>query len=218
MRTRIFDGRLARPCCLALAFCSVASGFAFAQDAASKPVAIPDAASLIGKTVDGDRQYAIGQQAKQSKSGDWTYGFGGDAEGGLERQASVTTGARAKSILAVSHAYDSRCKRADKTIGASLDDGVKRFRAKRQSDGGSTSQAWVSYGDAGGFGVAAKQTMPFQEIDATYLPKLDLAAMSARGQVALCPSAVAPDKIVSQCAVFSLKGFPRAFDYVCDAK
>jgi hypothetical protein len=189
------------------------------KPAAMKPVVVPEAATLIGKRVDPDRQYAIGQAAKQTKSGDWSYGFGGGAEGELQRQASVTIGGAKKSVLAINQTYEARCNRADKAIDMSLDDGVSHFKATQPKNGESYSTAWIVYSDNGAFDPRATKTkLSLQEIDATYLIKLDAEPLAHRGQIAFCPSQTTAKKPSAACSIFSLKGFARAFDYVCDAK
>jgi hypothetical protein len=61
-------------------------------------------------------------------------------------------------------------------------------------------------------------TMEFSENDAALYFNLDPARMARSAKLALCPSAAAPGTKASRCAIFSLAGFARAYDFVCDGK
>ena len=80
---------------LATAFAILAWPSAYAAEGDSqKKVKIPEAASLIGKTIDDDTLLAISEQAKMTPSDDWEYGFSSGAEGGLNREADASAGVR----------------------------------------------------------------------------------------------------------------------------
>lgn len=186
-----------------------------------KPVQIPDAASLIGRRLDGDLAYAISLQAKSSPSGDWLYGFSGDPEGGLTRGAWTSSVGKVGAIR-IDFPYFERCRHADKAVRINLEDS-KRFKVvtARDARGATTDSAlaWIVYGDHGRFDAAAKrQRMILQGIDGAFVFELDRDAMKTRGLLALCPAETAPENVTKSCAVFSLKGFGRAFDFACDAK
>jgi hypothetical protein len=178
---------------------------------------IPSAESLIGKTLDADRVYALSLHATRPRSGDWTYGFGGDAEGGLTLSAEVLGVRGSKSSLEAAANYGARCPPSP-TVELILDDADSKFdpdHAERRP----LTASWVYFGDRGVFDAQPlRRKMVFQAIDATFVFELDLATLSKRGQVALCPASMAADKVATNCTVFSLRGFSRAFEYVCNAK
>jgi hypothetical protein len=181
-----------------------------------KKVAIPDAATLIGKTIEGDRQYEIGSNAPQTKSGDWSYGFGYD-DPGLERSASSPARGKADSLLDTSHMYDTRCAAGDK---ASFSFGAgDRFKLKGTMQKGQYADAWIYLGDGDAFDAKPlKIKMDFSQNDAAMHFDLDPTILAPRSAAAICPDAAAPGKTGGHCAMFSLKGFARAYDFVCQAK
>ena len=60
---------------------------------------IKDAASLIGKSLDADTQYATGSDAQRLSADDWSYGFEFD-DPGLQRTASSKERGKAGALLA----------------------------------------------------------------------------------------------------------------------
>ena len=186
-------------------------GAAFAQD---KP--IPDAASLIGKTLDPDRAYELGEHAPKTKTGDWTYGFESDES--LLRSGSATERGKGGAQLDTIFIYNKRCARSDKSAPFSFSVG-ERFALKGSVEKGRFANAWIFFGDREVFdamGVAKK--MVFSENDAELHFTLDPNELAKRGVLALCPTAAAPAKMDGACSIFSLKGFERAYDFVCEAK
>lgn len=205
-----------RPLPILIAICLLIPLAAAAQDSPTPKVAIPAAASLIGKPIDGDKQYAIGSSAPKSKSGDWSYGFDFD-DPGLERLASAAARGKAAPLLTASHLYDTRCAAGDKapfTFGAG-----DRFKLKGSMQDGQYADAWVYLGEGDAFDAKAlKVKMDFSQNDGAMHFDLDPTALAPRGAVAFCPDAAAPGKTGGHCTIFSLKGFARAYDFVCNAK
>jgi hypothetical protein len=178
------------------------------------PAAAVDPASLIGKKLDAARIDEIGAHARQTKSGDWSYGLEMDEE--LVRAALGAERAGGGATLTVSFVYNKRCERGKAAVFRF--DAGERFKLKGAT-GKRYAEAWIDFADKDVFDAqAAKQKMDFGEGDALLQVKLDPAAMAKRGQLALCPSATPPSGAGGHCAIFSLKGFARAYDFVCDAK
>jgi hypothetical protein len=177
---------------------------------------IPDPASLIGQRLDIDRQYDIGTHAQRMTAGDWGYGFEVD-DPGLERTASTKESGSGASLLATYVMYDKRCARPDHAVSFSV--GSDDHFALKGSVGSRHSTAWIFYGDKDTFDRGSiKVTMDFSENDAALYFNLDPARMGRSAKLALCPSAAAPGTKASRCVIFSLAGFARAYDFVCDGK
>jgi hypothetical protein len=84
---------------------------------------------------------------------------------------------------------------------------------------GRRADAWVYFGNAANFEPKPlKVTMAFSENDGALHLKLDPAEIARYAKLALCSTATAPDGSSDRCAIFSLSGFVRAYDFVCDAK
>jgi hypothetical protein len=191
---------------------------ALGQEAAKpKKVVIPDAASLIGKKIDGDRQSDIGANAPKTKAGDWEYGFEFD-DSGLLRSGSSAERGKGGALLDTFHAYDSRCAVGEKAAPFSFGAGGS-FKLKGSMAKGQYADAWIYLGDKDACDAAALKTkMDFSQSDALMHFTLDPAVLAPRGAAAVCPTSAPPGKAASHCAIFSLKGFARAYDFVCNAK
>jgi hypothetical protein len=184
---------------------------------AKKKVAIPDAASLIGKKLSDDRQSDIATNAPQTKSGDWSYAFEYD-DAGLARFASTPQHGKTDALLSTDHMFDTRCAANEKTAPFSFN-ADESFKLKGTEQKGRYSDAWVYVGDDDKFDdKPLKIKMDLSENDAAMHFTLDPASLSSRTTAAICPTSAPPGKTGSKCAVFSLKGFARAYDYVCNAK
>lgn len=187
---------------------------AFAQKAPAKKVAISEAASLIGQSLDADLQYEIGGDAPRATAEDWSYGFEYD-DAGLMRGAS-TKERGGEALFATSTLYNRRCTRTAVPFSFG---GDERFRLKGTVAKGRGAAAWLYYGDNVSFEKQAlKLAMTLSENDGALHFKLDPARLGRAARLAFCPTAAAPDAKTSRCAVFSLVGFARAFDFACDAK
>jgi hypothetical protein len=85
-------------------------------------------------------------------------------------------------------------------------------------EAGQYADAWLHLGDKGMFDdKPLKLKMDFSQNDGAMHFDLDAATLAPRGMAALCPTA-APPKTGGRCSIFSLKGFARAYDFVCEAK
>lgn len=187
--------------------------------AQEKPVRIDikDAASLIGKTLDEDTQYATGTDAPRESVGDWSYGFEFD-DAGLMRTASAKEHAKGEARLSTAFAYNRHCKRAvkDAEFTFIVDE---RFPLKGSESKGRRTEAWIHLGTSAAFDPKpAKASLAFSENDGALHLKLDPALMTRHERIALCPTAAAPAAKTGRCAIFSLAGFARAYDFVCEAK
>jgi hypothetical protein len=202
-----------------LAICILHPGAASADDSPQpkKKIPIPDAASLIGKKIDGDRQSDIATNAPKTKSADWSYGFEYD-DSGLERSAWTPQRGKPDALLSASYVFDSRCGAGDKAADFSFG-ADESFKLKGSPAKGQFANAWLYLGDADKFDdKPLKLKMDFSENDAAMHFKLDAASLSSRAMAAFCPTDAPPSKAGGHCATFSLKGFARAYDYVCEAK
>jgi hypothetical protein len=183
----------------------------------AKKIVIPDAASLIGKTISGDRQGDIGSNAKKAKSDDWEYGFEYD-DAGLQRSAESTQRGKGGALLSTVFAYDKRCAPSEKAASFSFGAG-DAFKLKGSQTKGRYADAWITPGDKDSFDAKSlKVKMDFSENDAAMYFVLDPSSLTTRGVLAICPTAAPPAGATGHCAIFSLKGFARAYDYVCNAK
>lgn len=190
---------------------------AVAGNEAPAKVGIQDARSLIGKTLDEDTQYAAGSGTERVSVGDWTYGFDYD-DAGLLRTARTSDRRNEKSLLSTGEIYHRRCDRTSKTVRFALA-GDERFPLKGTVAKGRRADGWVYYAEGVTFALApTKIRMEFSENDGALHLALDRARMMQTKQLALCPTAAAPVRTGGRCAIFSLAGFARAFDFVCDAK
>jgi hypothetical protein len=201
-----------------LALAGFAPPTAKAEDAApEQPLVIPSAASLIGKTLEYDYIVALVKQAKSVKSGDWFYGFDLDASGaGLTRSAFLN-GADGED-LSTAYRSDQRCNRAQSTAAFHFGDEAQRFNSELAVKTG-YAMAWLYAGDRGVFKVLPGQDkMSFNGDAGGFDLELPLTPLLKHSQVAFCPARVSADKVAARCTIYSLQGFVRAFDYVCDAK
>lgn len=185
-----------------------------AQNAPAKKVGLAEAASLIGQTLDADLQYEIGSDAPRETADDWSYGFEYD-DAGLMRGAS-TKQRGGEALFATSTVYNRRCTRTAVPFSFA---GDERFSLKGTVAKGRRANGWLYFGDKASFEKQAlKLTMTFSENDGALHFKLDPARMAKVARLAVCATATAPDVKASRCALFSLAGFARAFDFACDAK
>lgn len=185
---------------------------ALAQNAPAKKIGVSEAASLIGQSLDADLQYEIGSDAPRTTADDWSYGFEYD-DAGLMRGAS-TKERGGEALFATSTLYNRRCTRTAVPFSFG---GDERFPLEGTVAKGRRATAWLHFGDKATFGKPAlKLTMTFSENDGALHFKLDPARLTRAVRLALCPTAAAPE--AGRCAVFSLVGFSRAFDFACDAK
>ncbi len=206
-----------RPSVLLLALCALLPVPAFAQTKPGK-IDIKDAATLIGKTLDEDTQYAAGgPDAARVTVNDWSYGFAFD-DPGLQRLASTKEGGKGTALLSTVMIYNQRCKRTDKAVPFAFD-GDERFPLKGSVAKGRRAEAWVHFSKNNAYEPAPTRIgMTFSENDGALYFKLDPAQLARYERIALCPTAAAPDAKPTRCAIFSLAGFVRAYDFVCDAR
>jgi len=196
---------------------SLSIAAAHAANETPKKVDIPDAASLIGQTLNDEAQFASGVDAPRVTAEDWNYGFAFD-DPGLQRTASTRDRGKGGGLIATAELYNRRCDRAAKTVRFAFS-GDERFALKGTVAKGRYAEGWVFFGDALSFeGTPTKIKMELSENDGALYVALDRARMRQSRQVALCPSVTAAPGKGGRCAMFSLAGFARAFDFVCEAK
>ncbi|MCK9919229.1 hypothetical protein MXD81_59880 [Microbacteriaceae bacterium K1510] len=196
---------------------SMSMSAACAANEPPKKIDIPDAASLIGKTLDDETQFASGTDAPRVTAEDWSYGFAFD-DPGLQRTASTRDRGKGGGLISMAEIYDRRCDRAAKTMRFAFGSD-ERFPLKGTVAKGRYADGWVFFGDALSFeGTPAKIKMELSENDGALYVALDRARMLQSRQVALCPTVTAAPGKGGRCAMFSLAGFARAFDFVCEAK
>jgi hypothetical protein len=189
--------------------CLVFAASALAQD---KPK--PDAAALIGKTLSPDKQSAIADHAVMAKSGGWTYGLTFD-DPGLERMGDADERGGG-AALTVAQTYFKRCDR--KASPSFAFGGDERFVLKGET-GSRVADAWLFFAKGDAFdGAGRKVRLEMSENDGALYAKLDPAELAANATLAICPTAKAPGAGKTKCSQFDLAGFPRAYDYVCEAK
>ena len=195
---------------------SISMSAACAEEAPKK-ADISDAASLIGKTLDEDTQFASGVDAPRVTAEDWSYGFAFD-DPGLQRTATTADRGKGGGRISVTEIYNRRCDRAAKTVRLAFA-GDERFTLKGMVAKGRYADGWIFFGDALSFeGTPAKIKMEMSENDGAFYLALERQRMLQSRQVALCPTVTAAPGKGGRCAMFSLAGFARAFDFVCDAK
>ena len=200
-----------------LATCFLLPIASAAQDKPSAAaIDLRNPAALIGKRLDTDRAYEAGLHAPKMNAADWTYGFQSDE--GLERAASTAERGKSDVELDTVYPYDQRCARSGKTAPFTFGGG-DRYKLRGSVEKGRYAEAWLYFADKGVFDAAAVKTkLTFSENDAALHLALDPAEMALRGALAICPTAAPPGNAGGACSVFSLKGFARAYDFVCDAK
>jgi hypothetical protein len=173
-------------------------------------------AALIGKQLDADRAYEAGLHAPKMRAEDWTYGFQSDEA--LERAASTADRAKSDVELDTVYPYNQRCARNGKTAPFTFGGG-ERYKLKGAVEKGRYAEGWLYFADKGIFDpTPVKAKLAFSENDAALHLSLDPAEMARRGALAICPTAAPPGAAGAACSLFSLKGFARAYDFVCDAK
>ena len=190
------------------------AGLVFAVPALAQDKPKPDAAALIGKTLSPDKQSAISDHAVMAKSGAWTFGLTYD-DPGLERMANADERGGA-AALTVAQIYSKRCDRAASPSFAF--GGDDRF-VLRGETGSRIADAWLFFAKGDAFdGAGRKVRLEMSENDGALYAKLDPAELAANATLAICPTAKAPGAGKTKCSQFDLAGFPRAYDYVCEAK
>lgn len=201
---------------LALALCLGAQ--ALAQQAPSAATRdAPSAASLIGRDIDLDKQSEIGEHAKMTRSGDWRFGLDFD-DPGLERRASTKEQGSGGADLSTAAPYKTRCARSLLAVEFALDAG-DRFKLRGAVEKGRYADGWIALGDKNVFDASPRKArLAFSENDGGLHFKLDPGELARRGQLAICTGANPPAGAGDHCAHFSLEGFARAYDFVCDAK
>jgi hypothetical protein len=202
---------------LVAAFCFLSADISLGEDKPAAPrIDLSNPAALIGKKLDPDRAYEAGLKAPQTKIDDWSYGF--DSDETLMRSGSTKEQGKGATELDMSVVYDTRCERSDKTVGLTF---IKadNFKIKGGLEKGHYAEAWITFADKSLFDpTPLKVKMDFSENDGFLHFQFDPAPLSKRGQMAICPNAAPLSKASAGCSVFSLKGFSRAYDFVCNAR
>lgn len=191
-----------------------------AGDTLTTPAAlVAEAAALIGKDIAYDRQSKIADRSPHAKADDWRFGLEYGAEGPLVRAASSDEIGKGKLAIRAENAYDARCDRASKELFFTIDMDPRLNAKSDAGKPGDHAEAWLTYADHGVFDAHPRKIELGYNWDAVNLGfALDPADLAKRGAFALCQTAKPPDAPGARCARFSLKGFARAFDFVCEAK
>lgn len=194
-----------------------------AEDAApaTPDLPIPKAEALLGIDLDYDHVTKYFDNDKVTRTGVWDLKYGLDEGGGsLTRWASSGSTNTKDAGLDVDHEVKTRCdRRRDLEIWVTLGEDDARFSATALAQKGGKSFVSIFAGDHDVFDAKSQRrelTWSLDSGDITFKYTVDI--LLKHGQVALCPKPVAAAAIGSGCTVFSLKGFPAAYDYVCDAK
>ena len=179
-----------------------------------------DAGKLLGKTIGDDRQESIVKAAKPIKADDWELGFDDGPEGGLYRNATThpISGGDKQSELGFSHSYKDRCQDKDRRHVEAYLALSSKFPVKGET-GSQQAIGWISFTVAGQPATPPKrQAFPMDEMLGQLHQTFDPDQLKAASVLTICPTAKPWDGTSKDCIRFSLKGFPRALDYVCDAK
>jgi hypothetical protein len=186
--------------------------------AADEASLLAKAKALIAKTLPKSEEDKIvaGAEKDEAKSGDWIFDIGND-DPGIMRSAGTPERKKRDLQLSMEALAETRCgpERSTKpSITLGSDD---RLPLKGTVEKGQYTEAWVSFSDGGAaFGdKPTKLKLDFSQNDgALYLP-VEATFFAHHDAVAFCAAAGKPD---ARCLMFSLKGFARALDFVCQAK
>jgi hypothetical protein len=180
---------------------------------------VAEAAALIGKDIEYDQQSKIADRSPHAKAGDWRFGLEYGNEGPLVRGAEAGETGKGELVIRTENGYDAPCDPAQKELAFTIDMDSRLNAKTNETKAGDHAEAWLSYADHGVFDARPRKINLGYNWDAVNLNlTLDPAELSRRGEFALCPTAKSPDSPGARCALFSLKGFARAFDFVCYAK
>ncbi len=177
-----------------------------------------EAAALIGKAMDYDQQSKIADRSPHAQANDWSFGLSYGNEGGLVRQASSSETGKGSLSLRTENDYSTRCDPASKELDFTVDIDP-RLSASDSKKAGDHAESWLTFADRGVFDARPQKIKMNYNWDAVNLNfSLDRAELLKRGQLAFCPGPKSPDSQGEHCVRFSLKGFARAYDFVCQAK
>jgi hypothetical protein len=177
------------------------------------------AAALIGKEIAYGKQSKIADRSPHAKADDWRFGLEYGAEGPLVRAADANEIGKGALSIRTENDYGARCNRAGKEIGFTIDMDPRLNAKTDAGKPGDHAEAWLTFADRGVFDPHPRKIALGYNWDAVNLNfALDSAELTRRGAFALCQTAKLPDSPGAHCARFSLKGFARAFDFVCEAK
>ncbi len=197
----------------ALALVCAASSLASADEASI----LAKAKALVDKTLPQSEVQKIeeGKAEDKAKSGDWTFEIAIDDPGVVRYVSTSERGKGGLALTAEAHA-ETRCGSEDSskpwfTLGS--DD---RLPLKGAIEKGQYAEAWASFADGASFvGRPTKLKLDFSQNDASLSLPIDAARFANHDAVAFCAAAGRPD---ARCLTFSLKGFARAYDFLCQAK
>ena len=185
------------------------------------PVTPLDAGKLLGEDIDYDRQQAMIQAVKPIKSGDWELTFENGPEVGLYRYASTAPlGAGDKeALLSASHSYSDVCAAGDRrTVDFVLTLPADRFPIKGKA-GSQQTISWVSLVNAGKPATPPKpQVFGMDELLGDLHQSYAVGQLNGAEALVICPTAKPWDGASKVCVRIGLKGFSRAYAYVCDAQ
>ena len=177
-----------------------------------------EAAALIGKQMDYDQQSKIADRSPHAQANDWSFGLSYGNEGALAREALSNETGKGSLSLRTENDYGSRCDPASKELEFTIDIDA-RLNATDSNKAGDHAESWLTFADHGVFDARPRKIKMNYNWDAVNLNfSLDRAELLKRGQLAFCPGPTSPDSQGAHCVRFSLKGFARAYDFVCQAK
>jgi hypothetical protein len=180
---------------------------------------VAEAAALVGKKIADDKQQKIADRSPHARADDWSFGLSYGNEGGLVREASSDETGKGALSMNTENDYSARCDPSLKALAFTI--GMDpRLNAKADyTKPGDHAVSWFTFGDHGVFDAKPRKIEMDYNWDAVNLGfSLDRAELSRRGQLVFCPSPKSPDSLGAHCVRFSLKGFTRALDFVCEAK
>jgi hypothetical protein len=197
----------------------------YAQEIKDTPTSIgalaAEAAALVGKKIDYDAQKKIFNRSPHAKAADWRFGLEVGNEGELARAADTRESGKGKLSIRTEYDANGRCGATDEHLAFTIDMDP-RLNADADKDQGkhkTHADAWESFADHGAFAGLPRKIELGYNWDAVALDfKLDPSELARHGELALCRTSNPPGASPADCAFFSLKGFQRAFDFLCQAK
>jgi hypothetical protein len=179
---------------------------------------VAKAATLLGKSLTYEKQQAIFDKHPHAASDDWTLRLDVGEEGELVRSADVAA-SNVKGgdgpLLTTETSYERRCEaKTPSLVNFTLgDDG--RLLGK-VAPPRTVPDLYLRLSRAGAHDAPLKKTHTgFSWDSGAYEVELPLADLTAAEALAACRTAAYSPKT---CLDFSLKGFARAYRYVCEAR
>jgi hypothetical protein len=204
-------------CLLAAA---VLAGAASTSAWADEASLLARARALVAKTLPQSEVQKIvegKEEQDEVKVGDWAFAIEND-DPGIMRTALTPERGKGVPQLMMEAQAESRCgsdrlSRAFFVLGSD-----ERLPLKGTIEKGQYTEAWVSFADGAAFvSKPTKLRLDFSQNDGSLSPPVgtDATFFAHHDAVAFCATAGKPD---ARCLTFSLKGFARAYEFVCQAK